>query len=320
MTNESQIDQTSNVKTKKEKTKPKAEPIKLKIKTNARLRNNQSDLTEPSEEPEVYRSGRSTRRTTPQHTTIGSTIDDNAPVPGTANYELYRTLTESPSQSKQFESQQTHFHHETEDLNPQQIPIDYQQFHSTQLNSANIPAHLSSEVDAQNTNSDTERGILPKKRRGRNKAKFEANTEQVVEEPIQKRQRGRRKHDEQTTELIETIPELVTQPIESPNVEEIPEHFPKKRITAAAKKQYRDESNLVLTESVNPLPAPIEEPLPSDSVSTEPATNRRGRKAKAKANQNITNTDPMSQPEVSQRPTRTTRHTANGNLTRVIFF
>lgn len=319
-TNESQFEpstpNTVNVKTKKEKAKPKAEPIKLKIKTNARLRNNQTDLTESSEEPEVYR-GRGTRRTTPQHTTIASSVEENAPVPGSANYELYRTLTESP---KQFENQQSHFDHPAADLNHHQsIPVEYQQFHSAQLNQANIPAHLSPEIDAQNTNSDTERGILPKKRRGRNKAKFEANTETVVEEPVQKRQRGRRKHDEQPPELIEPMPihELVSPQAESPIVEEIPTQFPKKRITAAAKKQYRDESSTILSEP--PIPAPIEEPLPSEPVPSEPTTNRRGRKAKAKANQNITNTEQMSQPEVSQRPTRTTRHTANGNMTRVSF-
>lgn len=320
-TNESQFEpstpNTANVKTKKEKAKPKAEPIKLKIKTNARLRNNQTDLPESSEEPEVYR-GRSTRRQTPQHTTIASSVEDNAPVPGTANYELYRTLTESP---KQFENQQSHFDHTTSDLNhhQQSIPIEYQQFHSAQLNQANIPAHLSPDIDAQNTNSDTERGILPKKRRGRNKAKFEANTETIVDEPVQKRQRGRRKHDEHPPELIEPMPtnELVSPQSESPIVEEIPANFPKKRITAAAKKQYRDESSTILSEPAIPSPAPIEPLHPSEEVPIEPVTNRRGRKAKAKANQNITNTEQMSQPEVSQRPTRTTRHTANGNMTRV---
>lgn len=312
-TNESQFDTTANVKTtKKEKAKPKAEPIKLKIKTNARLRNN-TDLTEPSDEPEIYR-GRSTRRTTPQHTNVASSIDDNVPVPGTANYELYRTLTESPTHN----NQQSHFDH-TSELNHHSIPADYQQFHSAQLPQANIPAHLS--PDTQNTHSDTERGILPKKRRGRNKAKFEANTETVVEETVPKRQRGRRKHDEQPTELTELAPpqDFVTPPIESPTVEEVQtQEFPKKRITAAAKKQYRDESSTVVTEQPIIAPVPVEEPPhPSEEVQAEPVTNRRGRKAKAKANQNITNTDQMSQSEVSQRPTRSTRHTANGNMTRV---
>lgn len=308
-TNESQFDTTANVKTKKEKAKPKAEPIKLKIKTNARLRNN-TDLIESSEEPEIYR-GRSTRRTTPQHANLISSIDDNVPAPGSANYELYRTLTESPTQI----NQQSHFDHTTSELNHPPIPIDYQQYHSAQLNQTNIPAHLS--PDTQNTHSDTERGILPKKRRGRNKA--------IVEEPVQKRQRGRRKNDEQANELTGTTPshDILSTQIETTTAEEVETHFPKKRITAAAKKQYRDESSAAIAEQpIIPTPTPIVEPQPIEEVQSEPVTNRRGRKAKAKANQNIANTDQMSQPEVSQRPTRTTRHTANGNMTRVssIFF
>lgn len=319
--NEPQFEQTANVttsKSKKEKAKPKAEPIKLKIKTNARLRNN-SELVEQNEESETYR-GRSTRRTTPQHIATANAVEDNVPTLGTANYELYRTLTESPSHNRHFDpSTQPHF-------SATNISPEYQNYTSPQLSQINIPAHLSADIDAQNSNtanSDTERGILPKKRRGRNKTKFEANVETVPEEPIQKKQRGRRRHDEPAVELTEPEPsnEFVNIQTEQPPVEGVTENYPKKRITAAAKKQYKDENNFV-PEHSNPLPTEhVEEThQPKEENISEPVGNRRGRKAKGKANQSPANTDQMSQPQVSQRPTRTTRHTANGNMTRVSFF
>lgn len=323
--NDVQIEPNTNaagLKAKKEKAKPKAEPIKLKIKTNARLRNN-TDLGQQSEEPETHR-GRSTRRTTPQHTHVPNSIEDNVPVPGTPNYELYRTLTESPSNKQQYDQTQSHFA-VTSDPSHNPISPEYQQhsynYNSLQLN-ANIPIQQALEADAinSNTNSDTERGILPKKRRGRNKTKFETNAEAIPDEPIQKKQRGRRKNDEQP-ELIEAIPPsndfANVQPPQPPIVDESIEHFPKKRITAAAKKQYKDE-NLFLAEQPNPSLTPVESTSQIEEVNTEPVGgNRRGRKAKPKANQNTANPEEMSQPEVPQRPTRATRHTANGNMTRV---
>lgn len=278
------------------------------------------ELVVQNDEPETYR-GRSTRRTTPQHTNTANVVEDNVPVPGTASYELYRTLTESPSHNRQFDpSTQPHF--ATANISP-----EYQNYTSPQLNQTNlISGHLSADIDAQNSNtanSDTERGILPKKRRGKNKTKFEANVETVPEEPVQKKQRGRRRHDEPAAELTEPDPsnEFVNIQTVQPPVQEITENYPKKRITAAAKKQYKDENNFV-PEHSNPLPAEYaEEAHPSNEENiSEPIGNRRGRKAKAKANQSPTNTDQMSQPQVSQRPTRTTRHTANGNMTRVSFF
>lgn len=318
---ESQFEHSANVatsKSKKEKAKPKAEPIKLKIKTNARLRNN-SELVEQNEESDTYR-GRSTRRTTPQHIVTANVVEDNVPAPGTASYELYRTLTESPLHNRQFDpSTQPHF--ASANISP-----EYQNYTSPQLNQTNIPAHLAADIDAQNSNaanSDTERGILPKKRRGKNKTKFEANVDTVPEEPVQKKQRGRRRHDEPAAELTEPEPsnEFVNIQTEQPPVEEVTENYPKKRITAAAKKQYKDET-IFVPEHPNPLPAEhVEEThQPTEENISEPVGNRRGRKAKAKANQSPANTDQMSQPQVSQRPTRTTRHTANGNMTRVSLF
>lgn len=352
--NESQFEQ-STVKAKKDKaTKPKAEPIKLKIKTTARLRTN-ADLTEQlnSEESaaaEIYRSqgGRSTRRTTTP--TAAAAVDtDNVPAPGTANYELYRTLTltDSPSQAYSHHPQYNHSQY-TEPNHP--ALADYQTFNqSLPFNpiASNIP-----DIDVQNSQSpsDTERGILPKKRRGRNKAaaKFEAAVEPtplptptsqpeiVTEEPVQKRQRGRRRHDEQQQQLTNDITtpssseftnsNIVTATNQVEEVQPLANLQPKKRITAAAKKHYRDESPLQI-EQVNPtlstppaLPIPIEEALAPSEASEPPATNRRGRKAKAKANQNLIHTEQMSQSETVvavPRPTRQTRHTANGNMTRV---
>lgn len=320
--NECQIEQNTNavgVKTKKEKAKPKAEPIKLKIKTNARLRNN-TDFAEQSEEPELYK-GRSTRRTTPQHTNVSSLIEDNAPEPGTPNYELYRTLTESPSHKQQYDSIKSHFAVTSDPSHNSipSIPSEYQHDNSSQLTS-NIPTQKIDESDIANSNinSDTERGILPKKRRGRNKSKFETNTEIVPDEIVQKKQRGRRKNDEQP-EVIEPIPPNHFPNIQSDNspFEEALELVPKTRITAAAKKQYKDE-NLFLAEQPNSSPTPVENTKHlSENIHSEPVGNRRGRKAKGKINQNIANTEEMSQPEAQQRQTRTTRHTANGNMTMV---
>lgn len=317
LASEQQFEQNTNAittKTKKEKAKPKAEPIKLKIKTNARLKND-PELGQHTEEPETFR-GRSTRRTTPQHTVAVNAVEENVPLPGTANYELYRTLTESPTNKSQFDQQKSHY--QAPNPSNQSISPEYQQFASPQLSQAHI--QQSPEADAQNinTNSDTERGILPKKRRGRNKTKFEANQETVAEEPVQKKQRGRRKHDDQLPEVTETQPtnEVANIPTENSTLEEVTENYPKKRITAAAKKQYKDEKSFAV-EQPNLSPPPVQFTPPNEDINSEPVTNRRGRKAKTKVNQNTVNADQMSQPEVSQRPTRTTRHTANGNMTKV---
>lgn len=361
--NESQFEQNP-VKAKKDKTtKPKAEPIKLKIKTTARLRTN-ADLTEQlnSEEPAaatgVASGGRSTRRTTTPTATASSI--DNVPAPGTANYELYRTLIDSPSQS--YTHPQYNHSHCTEPNHPNHPALaDYQTFNqSPPFNSiaSNIP-DIDAQINSQSP-SDTERGILPKKRRGRNKAaaKFEATAvaavpppasvvspapapEIVTEEPVQKRQRGRRRHDEQPQQqqqqVINDTPSLtdfpnssniVTVTNQDQEIQPLANLQPKKRITAAAKKQYRDEHPIQIEQqAIEPasIPSPIEATptasAPAPSETSEPsAVNRRGRKAKSKANQNLTNTEQMSQPEVVvavQRPTRQTRHTANGNMTRV---
>lgn len=357
--NESQFEQVNTVKAKKDKTKPKAEPIKLKIKTSARLRTN-ADLTEQVGGEEVATEfhqttgGRSTRRTA----TPTAAAADNVPVPGTANYELYRTLTESPTHTYSH-PQYNHSHQPFESsansattaahyIEPNHPALaDYHTFNPI----ANI-----SEIDAQNNSqspSDTERGILPKKRRGRNKAaaKFETTAvvspapppEIVTEEPVQKRQRGRRRHDDQqqlTNEVTTPSPNdyvnsgniaiaknQIVEPQQQEEVQPLANLQPKKRITAAAKKHYRDENPIQVEQQVIPissLPHPVEEtppglPVPSEVVEAV-VPNRRGRKAKTKANQNLSNAEQMSQPEVVaavQRPTRQTRHTANGNMTKV---
>lgn len=69
-----------------------------------------------------------------------------------------------------------------------------------------------------------------------------------------------------------------------------------------------------------PPPHHVELVQPNEEISIEPVVgNRCSIKAKGKANQHSTNADQMSQPEVTQRPTRTTRHTSNGNMTKVSF-
>lgn len=333
--NESQFEQSTSKAKKDKATKPKAEPIKLKIKTTARLRTN-ADLAEQLNSE----SGRSTRRTP---TATPAAIDtDNVPAPGTANYELYRTLTDSPSQSYAPHPQYDQSHYQPETSHP--ALADYHTFNQSPPFNTNIP-----ELDAQNSQSpsDTERGILPKKRRGRNKAaaKFEAATaivptppppqpEIVTEEPVQKRQRGRRRHDEQQQQLTPpSSSEFTNTNILAPTnqveeVQPLANLQPKKRITAAAKKHYRDDSPIQFEQAIpaaSPpppsIPSPVEEASIAQSETSEaPAANRRGRKAKAKANQSLANAEQMSQPEAVvavQRPTRQTRHTANGNMARV---
>lgn len=106
------------------------------------------------------------------------------------------------------------------------------------------------------------------------------------------------------------------------DVEPIANLQPKKMISAAAKKYYCDENliqveqPLIVSQVKDPLPPPS-----APSEATEPAaSNRREKRVKVKANQNLANTERMSQHEVVvavQRLTRRTRHTANGNTTRV---
>lgn len=298
----------SPVKVKKDKLKPKAEPIKLKIKTNARFKNTSEQLDKVNDIETTTKSTRSTPQQQQQN------VDDsNIPTPGTANYELYRTLTDHSPTYQRFDSQ-----------------------NSAHVNEPSSIAGQSLENDAQN-NLITERSpnssIVPKKRQVKAKTKLESNSiETIVEEPIPKRQRSRRKHDEQPQQLTDSVNDVNTQinsdePLlqqhQRQHIELIDpqlEKTPKKRITAAAKKQYKDSDTYLPIEVPN-----IVQPTVSETVINEEAetavTVKRGRKPKGKIATQITTktnqTPPEELPQQQQRTTRTTRHTANGNMMQV---
>lgn len=323
----SSTEHTIHAKSKKEKSKSKAEPIKLKIKTNARLKESIDSFDQHTDEIDSNRSGRNTRNRAEAQ--IHQPSDNNIPTPGTANYELYRTLTSSPIDHQQHHSENLQSTNALEHPNNNFTSSEYHNLNSNQ----NDSIHQTTDFDAQqphvnnvNVEVSTECGILPKKRRGRNKTKIESNnTETVaVEEPIvQKKQRNRKKNDDIPSEAIDTQQLNVDTQLQSPQI--IEEKIPKKRITAAAKKQYKDTEHFPAIE-----PNPIElQPTQSvsdatDEVNSEVVTSSRGRgrKAKAKATPITTvKTNQLPQNETNsstQRSTRATRHNTNGNMMQVM--
>lgn len=292
-------EQNTNLKAGKEKSQPNAEPIKLKIKTTARALQDTTDFLGQSDEPGIQRGGRITRRTPHQ------TLEDNAPLYLTSSYD--NCPTNSASSSNQL------FSNLQQSIDSDAGAIDDHSVHQNQL------------FETENQfNSDSERGILPKKRRAKNKSKFEANNiDTVLEEPIQKKQRNRRRNEDTSTEISEIVgsKSVEVEPIEEILVEKEleQERIPKKRMTAAARKQY----SLPIQQLVEPIPIP-ELMKASDSVegSNEAITNNpkgRGRRPRLKVSSPIRKVDAMPQEEKVERPTRTTRHTVNGNIIQVRF-
>lgn len=300
----------------------------MKIKTNARLKECVDSLDQRiADEIDSNRSGRNTRnRTEAQIYQYDKSIDDNTPIPGTANYELYRTLTSSPishQQQQQYHSQNLQSTNALEHPNNNSTLSQYQNSKSDQ----NDLIHQTTDIDNVSLEASAERGIVPKKRRGRNKAKIESNNSEAiaVEEPIvQKKQRNRRKNGDIPSETtIDTQQLNVDTQLQSPQL--IEEKLPKKRITAAAKKQYKDTEHFNAVE-----PNPIElQPMQSaadatDEVNSEIVTSSRGRGRKAKAKVAPISTiksNQLPQDETNystQRSTRATRHNTNGNMMQVI--
>lgn len=293
-------EQNINIKTKKEKSKPKAEPIKLKIKTSARaLRNTADQLEQPIGEIESHRGSRSTRR--------NQTIDDNTNVGSI--YE--NTFTSNTQPSDQHSLNDAQFSEATvSDI--RKLPSNQQLSNPTTVDS-----------DVQGV-SDSERGVVPKKRRPRNKAKFEPESiEPVVEEPVQKKQRGRRRNDDNLAEsseaLISESINLHSDYLEHRGIQITePDTAPKKRMTAAARKQYS------LPIQSLPVAAPIleiEKPTESEQANEEPVNNSpKGRNKRTKSKK-INNLDipsvSMPQEEKSVRATRATRQNANGSTMQV---
>lgn len=282
----------TNAKTKKDKSRPKAEPIKLKIKTTARALENLEQL----EETETHRAGKNTRRSTPHHTTY----DNVPPSSDNLNNDHYRAST-------------TNDH----PVNSQQITNAYEAIQHQQLLNKQI-----FEADQQ-LHSDSERGILPKKRRGKNKSKFENdNIEPVIEEPLPKK-RNRRRNDDTSTERNDIIApqaaDVVPNPLQSQEFEQ--ETIPKKRMTAAARKQYSLPIEQLIEPAIIPESIkPVESEINNEIVSNSPKG--RGRRAKAKPIQNPIATakaDSTREEEKPERSTRATRHTANGNMMQVGF-
>lgn len=304
-------------KARKERTKPKAEPIKLKIKTNARFQKNNTQLDQQIEEIETPKIGRNTRRT-PQQLSTETLVDSNIPVPGTANYELYRTLTDNSLSNTQFDSVNCQLNAPTTE------PVKLSQRKASAASETHdILSTLAGESgpkskfdDSLNTEKSVESSIVPKKRKTKAKTKFESNNaETVAEEPVQRKQKYRKKINEQPlidvttgTQCQSKAEELPVQNIETTaNFEKVP----KKRITAAAKKQYKDQDNYLPQES-----STVQiDPVANEEINVEPVVaEKRGRKPKAKANQGTANSN---QPEeITQRSTRATRHN-NGNMMQV---
>lgn len=293
-------DLNATTKTKKAKAKHKAEPIKLKLKTTARLREHTADFTNQLDNQyDPYGNQLTAAYNTHQYNTDQNLDANRIPQPGTANYDLYRTLTDSPP--SQYQIQPTI--HVTE---PQQFPqLSEPTAHQSNADNNQCGGDVNhSELPVDDL---PERGILPKKRRGRNKAKFDAVAESsVTEETSSKKSRNRKKIDEHQPESLINQPQI---DIAQPAVNLVYEPIPKQRITAAAKKQYKESGEAAFIGSDEPVDMLSHA---TDNVISEPTTQTRGRGRKPKVPKD-TAPDEIS----TQRVTRTTRNNTNGAMNQV---
>lgn len=283
-------DQNTNARSKRDKLRPKAEPIKLKIKTTTRAHRNTSEAFEQAEEAETQRGGRATRRIAP-YQPIEDTLTSNT----SPNHTNYQSPHSSLTNNNSFANAPTL--HPTLD--------DIESFRSDEL----LTKLATSETENQN---DYERGIVPKKRRVKNKANSEVIGESKVE-PIQKKQRGRRRNDDNFTETIQIgsqSSDTQTTPTLDNFHELEKEPIPKKRMTAAARKQY----SLPIQQLTEIITKPESEKL-SESNQVEVVTNspkNRGRRVKSKPVINsAAKVESMGQEEKLERQTRSTRNNAN---------
>lgn len=293
-------DLNATTKTKKAKAKHKAEPIKLKLKTTARLREHTADFANQLDNQYDSYGNQSTAAYNANQYNIEQNVDANRiPQPGTANYDLYRTLTDSPP--SQYQTQPAI--HVTE-------PQPYSQYSEPTAHQSNADNHqYGGDVNHSESPVDDlpERGILPKKRRGRNKAKFDTIAEaSVIEETSSKKSRNRKKTDEHQAENLLNQPQI---DIAQPAVNLVYEPIPKQRITAAAKKQYKESGETAFIASDEPVDM-LSHAI--DNVISEPATQTRGRGRKPKVPK-----DAAPDEVTAQRVTRTTRNNTNGAMNQV---
>lgn len=285
-------DQNTNARSKRDKHRHKAEPIKLKIKTTARAHRNNSEAFEQTEEVETQRAGRVTRRTAP-YQPIEDTVASNT----SPNHLNYQSPHSPLTNDKSFALQPTH--------SSNQSIIEIESFQSGELSTK-----LTTTI-TENQN-DCERGIVPKKRRVRNKANSEVIFGSTVE-PIQKKQRGRRRNDDNFTETNE-VGSLSTDTQIAQTLDDFheleKEPIPKKRMTAAARKQYSVPIQQ-LTEIVDkPESEKLSESSQIDVVINSPKN--RGRRVKSRPVMNsAAKVESMGQKEKLERQARSTRNNVN---------
>lgn len=293
-------DQNTNAGSKRDKLRNKAEPIKLKIKTTARAHRNTSEAFEQTEEAEKIRGGRVTRRTTP-YQPIEDTITSNTS-PNHMNYQSPQlSLTKARTQQQTYSSNQSI--NDRESFQSDKL--------STKLNT----------FETENQN-DNERGIVPKKRRVKNKANSEIILEST-EDPIQnKKQRGRRRNDDNCTETSEIGSQSThTQIAQSlDNFHELEkEPIPKKRMTAAARKQYSLPIQQITEIVAKTEGEKFSESSQNDVVISSPKN--RGRRVKSKPVMNsAAKVESMGQEQKLERQTRSARNNANDMMQVCILF
>lgn len=280
-------------KSKPKPRKAKAEPIKLKIKTNAKQKNNNETIND--QEIVRAKTTRSSRQQRAAAVAAAAAIEEtNSIIPeiGTANYELYRTLT---AEEREIDVQNLV-------LDTSLVSPEVKQSNST-LPTAEADAYLAPPHSGTLPNTEeTSVETTPKKRGARAKAKPINNTQvpvAVAEEPIPKKIRGRR------NQVVEPIP--------------VAEESGRRRITAAAKKHYKelDETPAPAAPPAVEVPAveePIETPLPVveavNEVLPQKARGRRGKKG-------IESSVETTAPPPPTRSVRATRHNTNGNMMQV---
>lgn len=304
--------------TPKSKSKPKAEPIKLKIKkTNAAKSKSSNDLSSNQE------TGKSTRSSRRQQQQLVDEPVSSVLQPGTANYELYQTLT-TPPQDKEFDSQslildssrsivETTAVEKHSPVDHKQTPcgqatdLDTSQSSSLVAPPSDIGSRLASMQDSDTENNEqlekteiiAKSSVVPKRRGAKNQS--QANSS--IEEPTQKKPRNRKIRPESSVPL--------------PTVQ--PDKIVRKRITAAAKKQYKDsesDSQLNHIQEHTETPLSIPENNTEEQFTNQINKTKKGRK-KATPSQKETIIVQEQPVQASSRVVRATRNNTNSNMMQV---
>lgn len=289
-------DQNIIARSKRDKIRHEAEPIKLKIKTTARAQRNTSEAFKETEESETQHSGRVTRRTTPYRSIEDTITSDPSP-----NHINYQTTLSSLTNDTLFASAPTLQSTYSSIQSINDIESFQSDDRSTKL--------AISETENQN---DYERGIVPKKRRVKNKANSEINIVSSAE-PIQKKQRGRRRNDDQFTETSEidsqsTDTQIVLTLANFHELEKEP--IPMKRMTAAARKQYSLPIQQLTEIVAKPESEKLSQRIEIDGVTK--SLKNCGRRVKSKPVMNsASKVESMGQEEKLERQTRSTKNNTN---------